>query len=72
MYFDLRLDTISPRQRIDVTVNQKDHLSNLMIAATGLHHGLTIVSRDVVDYEKTRVPLFNPLKDSLPACARDP
>jgi predicted nucleic acid-binding protein len=36
---------------------------DLIIAATGLHHGLTIVSRDVVDYEKTRVPLFNPWKD---------
>ena len=40
---------------------------DLIIAATGLHHGLTIVSRDVVDYEKTRVPLFNPWKDSLSA-----
>jgi predicted nucleic acid-binding protein len=40
---------------------------DLIIAATGLHHGLTIVSRDVVDYEKTRVPAFNPWKDSLSA-----
>ena len=40
---------------------------DLIIAATGLHHGLTIVSRDVDDYAKTRVPLFNPWKDSLPA-----
>jgi predicted nucleic acid-binding protein len=40
---------------------------DLIIAATGLHHGLVIVSRDVVDYEKTRVPLFNPWKDSLSA-----
>jgi predicted nucleic acid-binding protein len=39
---------------------------DLIIAATGLHHGLAIVSRDVVDYEKTRVPLFNPWMDSLP------
>jgi predicted nucleic acid-binding protein len=39
---------------------------DLIIAATGLHHGLTIVSRDIVDYEKTRVPLFNPWMDSLP------
>src|SRR5258708_1483561 len=38
---------------------------DLIIAATGLHHGLTIVSRDVADYEKARVPLFNPWKDSL-------
>jgi hypothetical protein len=40
---------------------------DLIIAATGLHHGLNIVSRDVVDYEKTRVPVFNPRKDSLSA-----
>jgi predicted nucleic acid-binding protein len=40
---------------------------DLIIAATGLHHGLTIVSRDVVDYEKTRVLVFNPWKDSLSA-----
>jgi hypothetical protein len=40
---------------------------DLIIAATGLHHGLTIVSRDVVDYEKTRAPVFNPWKYSLSA-----
>jgi predicted nucleic acid-binding protein len=33
---------------------------DLIIAATALHHGLTVVSRDVTDYEKTGVPLFNP------------
>ncbi len=33
---------------------------DLIIAATALHHGLTIVSRDVSDYEKARVPLINP------------
>jgi predicted nucleic acid-binding protein len=40
---------------------------DLIIAATGLRHGLTIVSRDVADYERTRVPVFNPWKDSLSA-----
>jgi toxin FitB len=39
---------------------------DLIIAATGLHHGLTIVSRDAGDYAKTRVPLFNPWTDALP------
>jgi toxin FitB len=34
---------------------------DLIIAATALHHGLTIVSRDTGDYEKTRVSLMNPL-----------
>jgi hypothetical protein len=33
---------------------------DLIIAATGLQHGLTVVTRDTGDYEKTRVSLFNP------------
>jgi predicted nucleic acid-binding protein len=33
---------------------------DLIIAATALHHGLTIVSRDTTDYERTRAPVLNP------------
>lgn len=33
---------------------------DLIIAATGLHHGLTVVARDTADYAKTRVALLNP------------
>ena len=33
---------------------------DLIIAATGLHHGLTVVTRDTADYEKSKVSLFNP------------
>jgi predicted nucleic acid-binding protein len=33
---------------------------DLIIAATGLHHGLTVVTRDTADYGKTRVALLNP------------
>ncbi len=33
---------------------------DLIIAATGLHHGLTVVTRDTADYAKTRVALLNP------------
>ena len=33
---------------------------DLIIAATALHHGLMIVSRDVSDYQKAHVPVFNP------------
>jgi hypothetical protein len=33
---------------------------DLIIAATALHHGMTVVSRDTGDYERTRVPLVNP------------
>lgn len=38
----------------------------LMIAATALHHGLTVVTRDTGDYELARVPLFNPWVDESP------
>jgi len=33
---------------------------DLIIAATALHHGLTVVTRDTADYALARVPLFNP------------
>lgn len=36
---------------------------DLFIAATGLHHGLTIVSRDTSEYERARAPVFNPWVD---------
>jgi predicted nucleic acid-binding protein len=39
---------------------------DLIIAATGLEHGLTLVSRDTSDYEKTRVPVLNPWSAANP------
>jgi predicted nucleic acid-binding protein len=33
---------------------------DLFIAATALEHGLTVVSRDVSDYERARVAVLNP------------
>jgi toxin FitB len=39
---------------------------DLIIAATGQHHGLTVVSRDTAEYAKARVPVFNPWVDNLP------
>lgn len=33
---------------------------DLFIAATALHHGLTVVTRDTADYAKAHVPLLNP------------
>jgi predicted nucleic acid-binding protein len=38
---------------------------DLIIAATALHHGLTVVSRDTGDYARARVPLLNPWTDSF-------
>lgn len=39
---------------------------DLIIAATGLQHGLTIVTRDTRDYVKARAALFNPWVASPP------
>lgn len=36
---------------------------DLIIAATALDQGLTVVSRDVADYRKARVPVLNPWKE---------
>jgi predicted nucleic acid-binding protein len=47
-------------RKIGHTFSQPD----LIIAATALHHGLTIVSRDRRDYEHARVPVFNPWIDT--------
>lgn len=33
---------------------------DLIIAATALCHGLTLVTRDIADYAKAHVPLLNP------------
>jgi len=33
---------------------------DLIIGATALEHGLTLVSRDTSDYEKAHVSFFNP------------
>lgn len=33
---------------------------DLFIAATALHHGLTVVTRDTREYEHARIPVHNP------------
>jgi predicted nucleic acid-binding protein len=38
---------------------------DLIIAATGLAHGLTIVTCDGGDYERTGVPVLDPWRDSI-------
>jgi toxin FitB len=38
------------------TLSQPD----LFIAATALHHGMTVVSRDTREFELAGVPVFNP------------
>ncbi len=48
-------------RKLGHTFSQPD----LIIAATALQHGLTLVTRDVGDHVKTRVQLFNPWSDKL-------
>ena len=42
---------------------------DLIIAATALNHGLTVVTRDVSDYQKARATVFNPWVDDAPTSA---
>jgi predicted nucleic acid-binding protein len=35
---------------------------DLFIAATALHHGLVVVSRDTAEFCRARAPCFNPWK----------
>ncbi len=43
-------------RKVGHTFSQPD----LIIAATALHHGMTVVTRNSGDFQKARVPLFNP------------
>ena len=42
---------------------------DLIIATTALHHGLTIVTRNLSDDQRVRTPVFNPRVDPLSASA---
>jgi predicted nucleic acid-binding protein len=55
-------------RRAGYTFSQPD----LIIAATALHHGLTVVSRDVSDYQKARAPIMNPWSDQPPGGSSRP
>jgi len=49
-------------RKIGHTFSQPD----LIIAATGLYHGLTIVSRDTSEFQKAHASVFNPWTESPP------
>jgi predicted nucleic acid-binding protein len=44
---------------------------DLILAATALEHGLTLVSRDTSEYERARVPVFNPWAADAVSAAAD-
>jgi predicted nucleic acid-binding protein len=49
-------------RKVGHTFSQPD----LIIAATALQHGLTVVTRDTHDYRLARVPWFDPWLDAPP------
>ena len=53
-------------RRAGHTFSQPD----LIIAATALQHGLTVVSREANDYERAHVPVLNPWAGKGPPPAR--
>jgi len=69
--FDQRVlpvsEDVMPRWRLLVEEGRKiGHTfsqPDLIIAATALEQGLTLVSRNTTDYAKARVPVLNPWKD---------
>ena len=56
----LPIDTAVARRcaRLHIPDPRSDH--DALIAATALVHGMTVVTRDTRDFEKTGVPLLNP------------
>jgi toxin FitB len=51
---------VADGRKVGHTYSQPD----LIIAATALHHGLTVVSRDTRDFKKARVPVVNPWRET--------
>jgi hypothetical protein len=49
-------------RRVGHTYSQPD----LIIAATALHHGLTVVTRDRRDFDRAGAPVLDPWNDSVP------
>ncbi len=45
---------------------------DLIIAGTALHRGLTVVTRDMADFERARVPGLNPWTDAPGSRVRVP
>ncbi len=43
---------------------------DLIIAATALHYGLTVVTRDTGDFERARIAVLNPWQEGAAARTR--
>lgn len=60
----LAIDTIVAQRCAQLHVPNPRAERDALIAATALVHGLTIVTRNVGDFEPTGVPLLNPWGDA--------
>ncbi|MBR0845939.1 MULTISPECIES: type II toxin-antitoxin system VapC family toxin [Bradyrhizobium] len=60
----LAIDTAVARRCAQLHVPNPRAERDALIAATALVHGLTIVTRNVGDFEPTGVPLLNPWADA--------
>ena len=56
----LPVDTAVAQQCAKLHVPDPCSDRDALIAATALVHGMTVVTRNVADFERTRVPLINP------------
>lgn len=53
-------DALEFARKTGHTYSQPD----LIIAATALHYGLTVVTRDTAEFEQARAPVFNPWRQT--------
>ena len=64
---DLEVAREWSRIRIDAErVGRPLGQADALIAATALHHGLTLVTRNVRDFEATEVRIYNPWSETYP------
>ena len=58
----LGLDVATARRWGQITAALGHDSADMLIAATALEHGLTVVTRNVRDFEPTGVPVLNPFQ----------
>jgi predicted nucleic acid-binding protein len=62
----LPIDAAVAKRSAKLHVPDPRPIRDALIAATGLVHGMTVATRNVIDFEPTGVPTINPWMDSSP------